>query len=576
MKKRYIGWFIVICMVYFVRVMFLDADSQPYLLNQIQPIDEMYYNEIAVNICNNGIGNTILHGTGSVTIPNAKCYLLPNIFTGIFLSIFGKNYYGLRCLNIILGFFGMMFIGRIINIICGKFEKKETLAFCGMSIYALDFNILMLTRSAVTIMPCIFAEIVLIWLAVKYADREKKQIFFLAFWSLLSFCMIYMGVSFFVLAVGLWTLILFLRSVVAKSDVRGIIVSYLSGNVAAVLVSEIFSLIFLREHIWSVVLGTFLGFGDTIKAKVGFLDHLQKWAYNATSFWMSNMFRYNPILLIVFVCAVVICLMYYRKEAAAVFLLLLTGSHWLQTTVLVNANESKSTISYGAVLIFSIYILWMFVYEHKWEKMSRTRYLLIFISSAAAAYCVRLSYRYVAHIFDLRTLRYNIWGIAAAAVVLCGAACFYKKGRKYIFYAAFVLFCINTGWLSLKYVYGNQTFDDKNMCVEVGKIAGDSYTIGGFPLGCALYNETKPVFGTYNRYTDHGMDFDYVDGMYRQLADEYEELYYIGYVKEIDRLNDVLLADTEYYFDEVRRFPRTYYAYTEHDVDMGIYVKRKR
>ena len=114
------------------------------------------------------------------------------------------------------------------------------------------------------------------------------------------------------------------------------------------------------------------------------------------------------------------------------------------------------------------------------------------------------------------------------------------------------------------------------MCVKIGEIAGDSFTIGGYPLGCALYNDTKPVFGTYNRYTEHGMDIDYVDSMYAELVNDYDELYYIGYVKEIDRLNNELLAETKYYFEEVCYFSRTYYTYTEHDADMGIYVKRSR
>ena len=576
LKKIKGYWFIIICTLYFFRFLFLDADSRPYLLSQIQPIDEMYYNEIAVNICNDGIGKTILYGTGDVTIPNAKCYLIPNFITGIIFNILGKNYYALRFLNVIIGFLGMLFIGQIVQIVCNTLKNQELLTLLSMTIYALDFNMLILTRSAVTIVPCIFAEIVMVWVGVKYIDKTIIQIFLLAFCSLFSFCVVYMGVAFFVFAVGIWSFLLFIKAIISKNNAKKVVLSYLLGNLTAIVVSEFLSFIILREHIWNVVLKTFLGFGDTIKANVGLLDHIRNWLFNSVSFWTSNMFRYNPILLILFAGSIVIWLLYYRKKSSMLFVLLVIGSHWLQTTILVNANESKSSISYGAVLIFSLSILGTFISEKKWEETGFICRMAIFATGILAAGFVMLGYRNVAHMFDQTILWNNIFGTATAAVLCWGCFVFGKKGKKYAVGALPVLFLANTCWLSAKFVYLNNTYDDKNMCVKIGEIAGDSFTIGGYPLGCALYNDTKPVFGTYNRYTEHGMDIDYVDSMYAELVNDYDELYYIGYVKEIDRINNELLAETKYYFEEVCYFSRTYYTYTEHDADMGIYVKRSR
>lgn len=569
-------WFIMICVLYFLRFLFLDADSRSYLLNQIQPIDEMYYNEIAVNIYNDGILKTILNGTGDVTIPNAKCYLIPNFITGIILNILGENYYALRLFNVIIGFLGMLFIGRIVRIVLKKFQSQELLVLLSMTIYVLDFNILIFTRSAVTIMPCIFAEIVMIYLGVKYTDNTIKQVFWLAFCSLFSFCVVYMGVSFFVMAVGIWCFYLFIKALISKNSAKKVAFSYFLGNLTALIVSEILSYAILREHIWRVILKTFLGFGDTIKGNVGSLNHIQRWIYNSLSFWMSNMFRYNPILLILFIASIVIWFLFYRKESRLRFILLLIGSHWLQTTILVNANESKSTISYGAILIFIFTILGTFTFENKWQEIGVTCRLVIFATSIFTAYFVKLAYRNVAHMFDQTILWNNIFVTTTVAVFLWGMICFGKKGKKYVIGVLTVLFFVNTCWLSVKYVYSNNTYDDKNMCIKIGEIAGDSVTVGGYPLGCALYNDTKPIFGIYNRYTEYGMDINYVDSMYAKLVNNYDELYYIGYVKDIDRLNNELLADTEYYFDEMYFFSRTYYVRIVHDADMGIYIKRLR
>lgn len=568
-------WFTGICLFYCLRFLYLDADSRPYLLNQIQPIDEMYYNEIAVNIYNMGIKDFITYGVGDPTIPNAKCYLFSNVVTGVSLSILGKNYYALRVQSVVLGFLGMLLVGVAVRTACRKFEKRGVLALLAMSIYVLDFNILAYTRSAITIGPCILAEIVMVWLAVRYADEEARQIFWLSFCSLLSFCTVYMGVSFFVLAVGIWTAFAAIKALGDKRKVKRILLAYLSGNLSAFAMSEALSFAFLREHTWDVVLGTFTGFGYTIREKVGLLSSLGTWLSNASSFWMSNMFRYNPILLMLFASSVIIWILYYRGRREAQFLLLLIGSHWLQMTVLVNANESKSTISYGAVLIFMMFILGTFVLEGRWKSMGFWPGLAIAMSGLLSVCLSWLSYRYVSHAFSPVVLRWGIFLLTAIAFAIWGTACLARR-KAYVFGILFMAFLINTSLLSAKYVYLGNTYDDRDMCIKVGNVAGSAATIGGFPLGCVLYNDTEPVFSTYDRYTEHGMDIGYVDGMYARLVNEYEELYYIGYAREISRLNDVLLAGTGYYFEEVCYFPRTYYAYNEHDADMGIYVKRPK
>ena len=75
-KKQYIFMFSIF-VLYFLRLIHIDADVISYALNQINPIDEMYYNEVAINIYNQGFIDSLRYGVGEVTIPNAKHIYYP-------------------------------------------------------------------------------------------------------------------------------------------------------------------------------------------------------------------------------------------------------------------------------------------------------------------------------------------------------------------------------------------------------------------------------------------------------------------------------------------------------------------
>lgn len=337
--------------IYFLRLLFLDADAHSYILNEIQPVDEVYYNEIALKIADIGLFNVLGKGVGFVTLPNAKCYLVSNIITGISLSVFGKTYFALRLPNVILGLIGLLFMAKILDI-C-KVERK--IKYICVIFFVVDFNLLTLTRSAVTIIPCMVTALLYVYVYLHNKSNYYLKFFWGgAFISIFSFCSVYMGVSFFILGNFMLAFILLYQNREYKDKMKQIILGYVSGNLAGLVLSETLAIVFLREHVINVVLSTFSGFGEKISESLAISTRVIHWAKIGTQFWTAYMFRYNYMLLLLFVISI-FC--WWKKEKAEEFFLFTTFlmAHWIQTIVLENATASKATISYGIIIIFVAY-----------------------------------------------------------------------------------------------------------------------------------------------------------------------------------------------------------------------------
>lgn len=575
-KKQYIFMFSIF-VLYFLRLIHIDADVISYALNQINPIDEMYYNEVAINIYNQGFIDSLRYGVGEVTIPNAKTYLLPNILTGLCLRVFGKTYLGLRFSSVVWGLVGLIFLYIILNLVLKHNSASKMYILFGVLLYLFDFNVLMLTRSAITIIPCMVAELIILYFYLRFRDDCYKKSFVLAFGSLTAFCIVYMGVPFFILAAFLITC----RNLIVNKDKQERIKSfwgYIAGNVCAFIVTEIMALIFVREHIWKVVLATFSGFSYKIAESVDILSRLAVWKNTALEFWTSNMFRYSPIMLCMFALSLVLFFLKKREEFDYVALLFVL-SHWAQTIVLENATASKATISYGMILVYCIYSLSKIELLNwgqraKWILCGGLVCILILVARIVA-----FSYKESASIFSNNEINTFIVATYVIGVVIIGAFVFWKKRSFFLSLSMAIAVLINMIF-SFKYVYGHCTYSDKEACMQLAAIVGEDQIIGGFPLGFSLYNECEIGIGAYERYTEHGMDVEYVNKLYKSCIEGSEDLYFIGHISgfnggcvTIDEINQDILKDSPYYFKEIYLFERNYYAYTPGDNYYILYKK---
>jgi hypothetical protein len=96
---------LVLFIVYWFRLLFLDSDVKNFYIAQIQPSDELYYNEVGIRLARYGLGGFIFGSQASlVTISNAKNYFLPSILSGLSLKIVGNTFWGIKVPYVCIGF----------------------------------------------------------------------------------------------------------------------------------------------------------------------------------------------------------------------------------------------------------------------------------------------------------------------------------------------------------------------------------------------------------------------------------------------------------------------------------------
>lgn len=151
-----------------------------------------------------------------------------------------------------------------------------------------------------------------------------------------------------------------------------------------------------------------------------------------------------------------------------------------------------------------------------------------------------------------------------------------KYGSNVILAIVVVMNLLN----SLNVVFLNPTYDDKNICLELNELVGEKRVVGGFPLPFSFYNNIEVGPGAYNRYTLHGMDFEYVNSLYKSEVENNDELYFLGYASggnggaaSIDEINKSILKDTDYCFEQVKYFKRHYYPREVGAGDLILYKK---
>lgn len=573
--KKILGenrFFVLLTLLYFMRAFYLDADACSYALTQIQPIDEMYYNEIAYNIGSSGLATFLIDGPGKISIPNAKTYLIPNIVNGICLLLFGKNFIALRISTVFWGYFAMVLLYMFMKYICGS-QKKHACLFIGM-FYLFDFNNLALSRSAIPIVPCMFAETMFVYFVLRSEKRSNRLGLILGAIPVILFCCVYMGLPFLLLASIVIVIGYCWNNRNEKEVVKTILCYYLAGVFCGVIVSDILMRIFLKEDVFHVIMAVFSGFSNKIKGSI--LFDVITYMHQSRQFIMSNMFRYDPILLFAF-CgsifyAIYLCVHERKMDFKLFVLVVVILCHWLMTVIVENATLSKATISYGTILMLIGYVM-SIAYQKHIGKFIEQAVSLIFI---CASWLWTRSYQLEINAFSHKTLRtITVCGICMLVFLILWMQ---SKRHKRIFglIAIVISFGIETG-LSLHYIFLNKTYNDVSICKNVGDIAGNNAVIGGFPLGFALYNDIRPVFGTYDRYREYGFDPEYVLKAYPDITERYEVLFFLDYDKK-DRLEEVnrCLEGTPYIFEIVARYERTYYGDLEGDSDIMLCKKIRR
>lgn len=546
MKELSIG--AVLSAIYFIRLLFLNADVKAFSIAQVQPMDELYYNELAVKIYKYGLSALIDGTCSSPSVANARTFFIPNLLTAFSLKVFGNNFWGLKIPYILMGYCSGILLYILLKSIIP--EKKKVHLIIMVS-YVLDFNIFMLSREAVTVMPCMLACIITAMGIFKISNVSAKWMF-LGFWSVISFCLVYMGLPFIFVATGglLVISVLFYH----EQRIRKIVM-YFIGLVLGIAMSEIVSEVVFRQTLINTVKDTMTAHGgkigglSSLKSLGGLLSHFR-------AYWISNVFKYNYLLLLLGMMTMFILLAatLLKKDKIACVLFVFIGAWWAQTVFLDNMTPSKSAITFPIVLLGIGYALSTYSYEFIVEKGIKRKILLavIMIFSIGA-----LALEYIATNGIKACFRYGILIISLITALVMWVCIFLKNYKIMIIPWIFTLGIMCS--MSFYYALYNPTYADQALMEDLAKETSDGMIING--VGFSLYNLCESPASIYDHYKGQGYDYN---TMYQTMIDacyEYDDLYYIGYALDnewnVSGINE-LLKDTPYEFVEVKVYLREY------------------
>jgi hypothetical protein len=572
---------ILISLIFLVRLLYLDADAKSYRLVTGIPVDEIYYNELAINIYNSGFTGLISGLCDNVTLANAKNFLVPNVVTGASFKIFGLNLYGLRIPYVIMGLISLLLL-----FYCTKycFEDNKLLTYGIPIIFLFDFSVLLVSRYALTVIPCMLAAIIYFSGYIYLKHHRSIQIFFLGIWPILTFCLIYNYMVFMIIA---GFILLVLTTILTELGIREKLQDfshYICGIVVGFAVCEIFSLIVSNKHLSSLLLDIFYAHHGKITSEPILSELVINYFYNAISYITSNPFRYNYFILIfalfsAFLYAYIIFRGFKNREyingiilqPIEWFIILIVGCHWLQNIFLPNLTMTKATITLPFVLLFIGYGITRWKDIKKSLNNEQKRNVLLIVTVASIISIIGL----VTLHLRLTTLP-SLWiGLfTASCVVIAMTSIYYLLFSKteislIVIFAITIIFSMSLAGI---FVYSDNTYTDKYVCEDVYNVIGDAPVIGGHSKGFYLYDGVglNVLVQEYDHYHGVGYDWDYVYQKIYNYTEEYEDIYFFGYAEglgiyqmDIGYINSYLLNNTPYRYEPVKIYERA--------VDKGKY-----
>lgn len=545
-QDKYDKLFFLVCtFIFLFRLLYLDSDVPFFELAQIQPIDELYYNELAVKIYDNGFFSIFTGILSDVSVANAKTYLLPNLLTGLSMLIFGKNFWGLRIPYVAMSYACLCLLWKLSQ---KCFADSLAAKFVVPLLYLFDFNVLMLTRSGVTVVPCILACTIFMYVYIMKEGRGGTYVF-MGCWSVVALDMVYMGMPFiFVSSVGILALELWRERrdfPIRRVELFG------AGILLGILLCEFADYIILREHIWQVLSDTFHAHNNKMTHFSGLISYLRElWGYHM-DYWASNVYKHNPFLAVIAIYALLMSLylIVQKKDNRLYACFSVVGCHYLQTCFLPNMTESKSTISIVAIFL----LVGFAIREIEQKNRAIPEYLDLAILFLAAFIAICAYTPLKNKVFYIsQSVYFQYW----FCMILFSVFTILLR-KKQLLLLTLGIYFVSMMIFSAKYVYLKPSYEYRGICRDIGNVAGDSVTIGGFPVGFSLYNNTVPVVSTYDHYKGFGYDENYVNERIVEVTHAYDTVYWIGYAS--DNFSEMYSSmDDEYRYELVKIYQRSY------------------
>lgn len=584
-SQKVILFYLLIGLLFLIRIYNIDNDPPSYDICYYQPIDEGQYAMMALNQERYGTINVTddNYEYSCKVPPNLSSLVLTNIVTYISLQIFGNNYLGLRFSSI---FFSFMIL-VILFLFTMRFQKEKgngnNFSIKGMmfvSIFLLfDFNFLVTSRM---VEPTIVRTFFLLLVLYSFYILDKKlylRYFVLSFLSIISIFLVYASNLFILIPLG----VLILYEIYQNKSLK-ILWFALLGMFLAYFISEIYyQLVF---HI-SAIENIFKSITDfsSIQGYTSFnsnktlYEKIFDFSLQAIG---TNMFYYNVLFAVLGVISLFINLIIGVKEKKRelIYIVAIVFAFFLQTAYSTDFAIKKATLLFPIILISIVWCfknIKVFIEYFQSKNMSYFKVFMglgvVFISSiflkvihTRSKYSFDLKHSEAEFIFWYSVFEIIVLGIFCIICVLKTKKNIFQRLKyNHMFTILFILSLIPNIFFSVIYVYNYQSYGEKQIMMQIRERFEDDENIlgGDFMLGYGLYTNLKPIVARYEKY-----------GKYIENDDVQ---YFMGYenYKSSGVIDNVIFKDSDYTVTPYIIYERNYTVLGEPS-NVCIYKKEKK
>ncbi|WP_172807855.1 ArnT family glycosyltransferase [Christensenella intestinihominis] len=556
----------------------LEKDVPNLGLAMYQPIDEGAYSTVAINLSHYGNLHTTPDGFELQTSPHFRSNMLGNSIQYITFQFFGNNFYGMRLPSVFcaIGIFFLLACSiKELNHLFGENKKRYRIALLVILAYmCADFIFLVASRQfEPSIFRCFFT-LLTFYIFLKQRKSKRMRYFWLAFLSIASIFFVYLS-NFFVLVIGLFICIVLILQK-NKKDFWHAFSFYCLGAVVAFLIAELYYRLVWDTTAIQNLLAAFSTFAQiqdytVITQNASPILFLK----NIAAFFTSNIFFYNPLLLILTLWSLIINLWIVLKKKDLIYAFIIGAILGLlfQTAFSEDYIMRKSLVLLPLLLIN---VMLAFYKSKDFLKILQvlkpiTKYVLFAIFSILIIFILWKSFRvrYDVYIADFSASDLEFL-IVFSALQCIGSLLYlyctfiHKANIKRLSSAAFsiALICVFSSnvYFSFSQVYCNQLYTEKQVALDLGKFTGANYIMGPYVYEYSLYNEIYPLVTTQSQYTEYTNSpliqyyFDYADSSYEQ------------------HINEQIFSESDYRFKLFHTFSRSFIQ-RGLDGTVGLYKK---
>lgn len=557
-RLKHVIVFVCLALLFMLsRLVFLDCDSPPAVISSYIPIDEFYYTMPGFNLYQ--FGETIHSIVPDIMGDLQPTNILENIVTAITLSIFGNNYYGLRMssafsalLVFILTFLVLWALiidngapKNNIQIQSKSFDVNAFIIIYACMAYLLfDFSFLIAGRVAEPTIFRMLAMVILIYITtMPFAQGPLTNKWYSVFFGFIG-----MAAVAFVYIYNLFIFGALAVSVFFWAQKRGFrntlqqIAFFTVGSMLCIVVYQLVAVMTYHSSLYEVYMHMVPFSGRMTGDLVG-IDMLFALISNFMIIFLTNIFRYNPVLLFLFLLSLPVFLwrvLSYRNntEIFLLNLLIFLGAQ----SVVINDYPMRKLIILLPLVIIIIGVAGKYIIEYLHHLGSKPRGTVHFRSYVVFVLAISVVVAVVymmPSISDVASLTsglglVNLLVLLFVGLVTLGILCHSLHIPRYLIMMLIVVTFASNIYMDCVYVFMNRTYYFQDAMKAMGSRTNGQVIVGGCGYGFRLYNTSKPVLDAYiYKYGVSQEQKDKYDDDFEDLISEGIGAYSIAYLVDI-------------------------------------------